>query len=98
MAKVMTKCPVTCHAILTGLEVESDAEFHSLLDVAYHVDCPLCGYNHVWFKRDAWIAGPAEVRRQTCRGREIASVGPEFNDGPAVALSSRRPLQQKRSF
>jgi hypothetical protein len=57
MAQIMVKCPVTNHAISTGLDVVSDADFNCLLNVAYHVDCPLCGGSHVWFKHDAWIAG-----------------------------------------
>ena len=56
MAEIMIKCPATSHAISTGAAVDSDASFNALLDVAYHVDCPLCGGNHVWFKHDAWIA------------------------------------------
>jgi hypothetical protein len=56
MAEIMIKCPATSHAISTGVAVDSDASFNALLDVAYHVDCPLCGGNHVWFKHDAWIA------------------------------------------
>ena len=45
MPKVMNRCPVTYHAISTGIEVKSDA----------HTDCPKCGNDHPWSKRDAWI-------------------------------------------
>ena len=64
MAKIMTKCPVTGHAISTGVEVDSDGDFNFLLDVAYHIDCPLCGDNHEWFKHDAWIAESPESRQE----------------------------------
>ena len=60
MAQIMIKCPVSSHAISTGVEVDSDADFNSLLDVAYHADCPSCGFNHIWFKHDAWIAEQPE--------------------------------------
>ena len=43
-------------AISTGVAVDLDAGFNALFDVAYHVDCPSCGGNHVWFKHDALIA------------------------------------------
>jgi hypothetical protein len=56
MPELKMKCPVTNHAISTGVRVASDSDFNSLLNVAYHSDCPLCGGNHVWFKHDAWIA------------------------------------------
>jgi len=70
MAKVMIKCPETCHAISTAVKVDTDAAFDSLLNVAYHVDCPLCGNNHTWFKHDAWIAGPPNLGEKTfCAAR-----------------------------
>ena len=60
MAEIMIKCPVTNHAISTGIEVASDADFNSLLNVAYHIACPSCGGNHTWYMRDAWIADQAK--------------------------------------
>jgi hypothetical protein len=56
MAMVMIKCPVTSHAIATGVEVESDGGFNSLLDTIFHTQCPLCGNSHAWAKHDAWVA------------------------------------------
>jgi hypothetical protein len=70
MAETMIKCPATSRAISTGVLVESDAGFNALVDVAYHVDCPSCGGNHVWFKHDAWIAErpePPQVGSDTAR-------------------------------
>jgi hypothetical protein len=52
--KVMIKCPETSHAVFTGIEVDYDLA--SVLDVAYHAHCPLCGNTHVWWKQDAWLA------------------------------------------
>jgi hypothetical protein len=62
MVEVMIKCPVANHAISTGVEVDSDADFNALLNVAYHIACPSCGGNHTWFKHDAWIAERPESR------------------------------------
>ena len=63
MAEIMIKCPVASHAISTGVQVDSDADFNALLDVAYHIDCSSCGGNHTWFKHDAWIAERPEPRQ-----------------------------------
>jgi hypothetical protein len=59
------KCPVMAHPISTGVEVNSDAEFHSLLDITYHVDCPLCGGSHKWTRLDAWIPDPPSPARKS---------------------------------
>jgi hypothetical protein len=53
--KVMIKCPETSRAIFTGIEVDRN-DLASLLHVAYHARCPLCGYTHTWWKHDAWLA------------------------------------------
>lgn len=76
MAIVMIKCPETAHAIATGVELESDADFDALVDVAYHVDCPLCGDNHVWFKRGAWIEQAPDLRRSQATRQEAVSRAP----------------------
>jgi hypothetical protein len=58
MAVVRIKCPLTLHGVSTGVELKSDVGFHSLLDITYHLHCPLCGNTHPWTKRDAWIGAP----------------------------------------
>ena len=63
MAQIMIKCPVSNHAIATAVEVKSDADPNGLLDIAYHVNCPSCGFNYVWFKNDAWIAERPELHQ-----------------------------------
>jgi hypothetical protein len=67
MTEIMIKCPVASRAISTGVEVDSDADFNALLDVAYHIDCPSCGGTHTWFKHDAWIAEHPESRQVSSR-------------------------------
>ena len=79
MAEIMTKCPVTNHAISTGVEVGSDADFNSLLEVLYHVHCPLCGGNHVWCKHDAWIAGRSD--NSSVGSCAETQLGPTPRDG-----------------
>jgi hypothetical protein len=60
MAVVMIKCPLTLHAVSTEIKIESDAGFHCLPDITYHLRCPLCGNTHSWTKLDAWIAESPE--------------------------------------
>ena len=72
MAQIMIKCPLSNHAIPTGMDVESDAEFNGLVDVAYHVDCPSCGFNHAWFKHDAWIEERPEPKQLSPHTRSRA--------------------------
>ena len=90
MAEIMTKCPVTHHAVSTGIDVASDADFNCLLNAAYHVNCPLCGGSHVWFKHDAWIADRPGTDKQCIAGSrraESKSNGDQANaDGKVERL------------
>jgi hypothetical protein len=55
MAMLMFACPVAHLPVSTGVEVEP-SNFECLLDVARTLACPRCGGNHVWHKREAWLA------------------------------------------
>jgi hypothetical protein len=55
MSLVMIKCPHTARPISTGIEVD-DSQFILLPDVLMRCDCPVCGMNHTWWKREAWLA------------------------------------------
>jgi hypothetical protein len=87
MATVMIKCPMTSHCISTGMEVGSDEEFSFLLDVAYHADCPLCGYNHVWFKHDAWVMDSAEGRQTEM---PAGSIGGSVRNPTKIGMPLRK--------
>jgi hypothetical protein len=51
----MIKCPNTGEPICTG--IETDALTWSVLpDVLSYAHCRLCGLEHAWWKRDAWLA------------------------------------------
>jgi hypothetical protein len=65
MFAVMIKCPETSRAIPTGIEVECD--LYSLVNVAHQTQCPLCGNNHVWWIRDAWLADATRSKRRVRR-------------------------------
>ena len=55
--------PLISHAISMGIDVASDADFDCLLNVAYHINCRLCGGSDVWFKHNAWIADRPETEK-----------------------------------
>jgi len=55
MTAIMTRCPVTSRAVPTGLHTRS-VKFDSLPDVGIRMRCPACGEEHMWRKRDVWLA------------------------------------------
>ena len=62
MATVMIRCPRTGCAVSTEIETEP-SDFSRLPEVAGRMRCPLCGEEHVWTARDAWLAEPTLVPR-----------------------------------
>jgi hypothetical protein len=62
MSLVMTRCPVTGRAVSTGIDTAS-VIVDSLPDVAVRMRCPECGREHLWRRRDTWLAhGVAPAR------------------------------------
>jgi hypothetical protein len=55
MSAVMIRCPNTGRAISTQIETEA-VVFRSLPHVDSRTACPACGHDHVWTKREAWLA------------------------------------------
>ena len=55
MSVIMTRCPVTGRAVSTGIDTAS-VIVDSLPDVAVRMRCPACGNEHIWRKRDTWLA------------------------------------------
>ncbi len=54
MSSVMIKCPATGQPVCTGIETDSET-FDGLPDVLSRSTCPLCGVDHSWWKREAWL-------------------------------------------
>jgi hypothetical protein len=55
MARIMIKCPETGKPLFAGMYVPKE-----LFEVASFTnntmkDCPHCGQDHTWEKKDAWI-------------------------------------------
>jgi len=56
MTSVITiRCPHTGLDISTGTEIDIRG-FNQLPDVLSHTLCPLCGLQHRWWKREAWLS------------------------------------------
>ena len=55
MSLVMTRCPSTGRAVSTGIDTAS-VIVDSLPDVGIRMHCPACGGEHMWRKRDIWLA------------------------------------------
>ena len=66
MSAVMITCPKTERAISTGIETD-EYSFEQIADVLCSAQCPLCGLDHTWWKREAWLADavPGISRQKT---------------------------------
>jgi hypothetical protein len=56
----MIRCPRTGRPVSTEIETEPSV-FSRLPDVAARLTCPLCGEEHVWSAREAWLEEPTLV-------------------------------------
>jgi hypothetical protein len=61
---LMIMCPNTGQPISTGIETD-EYSLKQIADVPTRTRCPLCGLDHTWWKREAWLAEapPAEAMR-----------------------------------
>ncbi len=62
MSAVMTRCPATGRAVSTGIHTRS-VILESLPDIGIRMRCSACGGEHVWRKRDVWVAQDAPPDR-----------------------------------
>jgi hypothetical protein len=60
MATVMIRCPRTGDAVSTEIDTEPSV-FARLPEVAATLRCRLCGEEHTWTARQAWLAEPTLV-------------------------------------
>lgn len=52
MAAVVIKCPTTGKEVNTGMDIDQ-ASWETMTLTNNSVQCPYCGKNHTWSKRDA---------------------------------------------
>ena len=55
MASLLFTCPITHHQASTGIETD-ESSFKRIPDVLSRTRCLACGYDHVWWKRETWLA------------------------------------------
>ena len=86
MGMVMIKCPQTGHAIPTGIKTDRESFRRSAVFFA-RTRCPICGAEHAWFAREAWVDEPGiRVRRPQ---RWLRGVSIE-TDQAMYAMEGRR--------
>jgi hypothetical protein len=54
MGVVMTRCPRTGDEIPTGIEM-ANSDFQRAPVFFARAFCPICGAEHEWFAKDAWV-------------------------------------------
>ena len=81
MGMVMIKCPQTGRAIPTGIKIDRESFRRSSVFFA-RTHCSICGTNHGWFAREAWVdepGGDLGLQRQfhhvAARGRRRYGTG-----------------------
>ena len=57
MGAVMIACPHTGKVLYTGIDTDA-VTFNRLPDVPTPSPCPYCGFEHMWWKREAWLSDP----------------------------------------
>jgi hypothetical protein len=58
MGVIMIRCPHTGRDIPTGIEMGS-SDFQRAPVFFARVMCPVCGREHEWFAKDAWVCDVA---------------------------------------
>ena len=55
---VMVRCPTTGEELSTGVEMDA-ATFERLPDIHSQMKCAICGLDHEWSPREAWLGNLA---------------------------------------
>ena len=54
---VIVRCPSTGGELSTGVEMD-EATFEQLSEIRSQIKCPICGIDHIWSTREAWLGNP----------------------------------------
>ena len=66
MTAIMIRCPNTGRVIPTGVEADPFTFIH-IPDVLSRSKCPVCGAQHVWWVREAWLdSNPQQEEVEGC--------------------------------
>jgi hypothetical protein len=58
MSLLMIRCPQTRRAIWTGIETDPHS-LQGLPDALFYAPCPHCGFEHAWWRDEAWLSEDA---------------------------------------
>jgi hypothetical protein len=58
---LMIRCPHTGQPISTGIETD-EYSLKQIADVPSRTRCPICGLDHTWWKREAWLGDATSAR------------------------------------
>ena len=64
MSALLITCPHTGQPISTGIETD-EYSLRQIADVPARTHCPVCGLDHTWWKREAWLADRPEPLLQS---------------------------------
>jgi hypothetical protein len=64
MSALMILCPKSGQPIPTGIETD-ELSFQQIPDVLSRARCPVCGLDHAWWKREAWLANSLLAKPQS---------------------------------
>jgi hypothetical protein len=56
MSALMIRCPATGQSIATGIETDENSLSKIPDDVLAQTRCPVCGIEHAWCMREAFLA------------------------------------------
>ena len=56
MSMIMIRCPNTGREAPTGIETDP-ASYRALPNKEMVLKCPVCGQDHTWTLREAWLSG-----------------------------------------
>ena len=65
LGKVMVKCPATGRELSTGVEMDT-ITFQGLTAGSFQIKCPICGIDHTWSMRDAWLEELLQATATRC--------------------------------
>ena len=83
MSPPMITCPNTGQPISTGIETD-EYSLKQIADVPARTRCPLCGLDHIWWKREAWLANRPGQPPLKC------------SESPVAALSEKEGYEPRR--
>jgi len=58
----MIRCPHSGQDVGTGIDTDQES-LRKIPDTLHYTPCPYCGFDHAWWKNEAWLAEEHIARR-----------------------------------